>query len=93
MSLRDALPAPPTPNERVLAAWRRERFVPSAAATTIALAQTPIADTLEVGIVGSGPLDPNGGAAGFAVDGATVTLGTGASGTAVYLVTYYAKAS
>lgn len=83
------LPEQPAPNERVLAGFRRERFT-GLTTTALPLSQAPQTDTLMIWKNGTA-LDPNGGASGYAVSGAAVTLGTAAIAGDVFLCTYWPR--
>lgn len=82
------LPAPPgTPNERKLAQLSRERFT-GLTTTAITLADAAV-EGFELVFKNGALLDPNGGASGYTISGAAITLGAAAIAGDVFIVWYY----
>lgn len=85
------LPSVPTPNERALAGWTRERFTGLTVAT-ITLSQ-PASVGVEMVWKNGSALDPNGGASGYSISGKTITLGTAAIAGDVFVCLYLARSN
>lgn len=89
--------APESPNIAALAMWRRERFTGSTS-TTITLARPPRRTLNDEGVelvfmyddsaAAWKWLDPNGGANGYAIVGAEITLGAAPQAADIFLVLY-----
>ena len=77
------------PNVTALAAEKSERFVPANLATVLTLTKQPIADHTAVYKNGS-RMDP---VTGYAVVGNTITLSVPATGSEVYLVDFFFRAT
>jgi hypothetical protein len=85
------LPEAATANERALALEYRERFTGlTTAAIQLAYAPLQTADGvgLELVFKNGALLDPNGGAGGYSITGASITLGTAAIAGDVFVVRY-----
>jgi Ethanolamine utilization protein EutJ (predicted chaperonin) len=82
------LPIPPgTANERQLAQMSRERI--TGLTTTALTLVDPAVEGYELVFKNGVLLDPNGGTSGYAISGASITLGAAAIAADVFVVFYW----